>query len=299
MQQVGNVIGALAGHWGELVRQQTDIASADEILDAAPRPSASGPGVAGGWREIHVDGLAFAHERSAERGPTLDGVSLVLRRGARVALVGESGSGKSTLLRVLAGLYAPARARFTVDGVARSDVTDLGSIATLVPQDPEVFEATLEENVTMGIAHAPDDVRRACALASLAPVVERLGQGLASRISERGGNLSGGQRQRLALARGLLAAKGASLVLLDEPTSSIDPVTEARIYDALLDELEGACVVSAIHRLHLLGRFDHVVWMAQGRVVDAGALDELLERQPRFRELYFAAVREAPSLRAA
>ena len=92
--------------------------------------------------------------------------------------------------------------------------------------------------------------------------------------------------RQVALARGLLAAQSAGLVLLDEPTSSLDPVTEARIYDGVLDALANACVVSAIHRLHLLPRFDVIVLLDGGRVVDVGTFDELLARQKRFVEMW-------------
>jgi ABC-type multidrug transport system fused ATPase/permease subunit len=104
-------------------------------------------------------------------------------------------------------------------------------------------------------------------------------------VSERGVNLSGGQMQRLALARGVLAAGRSSMLLLDEPTSSIDPVTEALIYENLFAAFADACIVSSIHRLHLLPRFDVVVLMAEGRVVDAGPLAGLLARQPALRAM--------------
>src|SRR5690606_7985688 len=128
-------------------------------------------------------------------------------------------------------------------------LTDLGSLATLLPQDPEIFESSVGHNITMGFAHASAAVQRVCDLAHFTPVVERLPEGLATVISERGVNLSGGQKQRLALARGMLAAAGSSLIMLDEPTSSIDPATEALIYDALFREFAGECIVSSVHRL--------------------------------------------------
>jgi len=143
--------------------------------------------------EIRLENLLFTHPRAPKGRPTLDGVSLVLRRGARIALVGESGSGKSSLMRVLSGLHPAQRVTYTVDRVARPDVSDLGELAVVIPQDPEVFDASLEQSVTMGIEHAADAVRSACKRAGFWPVVDALPQGLKTRVSERGLNLSGGQ----------------------------------------------------------------------------------------------------------
>jgi ABC-type multidrug transport system fused ATPase/permease subunit len=285
-QQIGNVVGSMATNWQDLVRYQTDIGSADEILSAASRKSASALPVASGWTEIAIEGLEFSHANQRQDRPTLRDVSLTLRRGGRIAFVGESGSGKSTLLRVLAGLYEADRVTLSIDGVTRLDLRDLGPIATLVPQDPEIFEGSITQNITMGVAYPPGAVERACALACLEPVIERLPQGLATEITERGLNLSGGQKQRLALARGILASRDSSLIMLDEPTSSMDPTTEVRIYDNLLTEFPDACIASSIHRLHLLTRFDTIVWMADGVVVDLGSLGDLLDRQPAFRALW-------------
>jgi ABC-type multidrug transport system fused ATPase/permease subunit len=285
-QQIGSVVSSMAGHWGDLVRHQADIGSADEILNAPVRPLAAMEVGLEDWSTIAIDGLCFRHTQARGDAPTLNEVALTLRRGGRVALVGESGSGKSTLLRVLAGLYQADRVAIGVDGAARPDLTDLAAIATLVPQDPEVFESTIRRNLTLGLDYSEAAVARACRLACLDPVIAALPLGLDTDISERGVNLSGGQKQRLALARGLLASATSSLVLLDEPTSSLDATTEAAITANLLDELSGSCIVSSVHRLHLLPHFDTVVLMADGKVVDAGPLEHLLARQLRFRALW-------------
>lgn len=280
-QQIGNTVGSMAQYWSELVRYSTDIANADPILEATPREEPA-IDVDTNWQTIHIAGATLRHPNGA-RG--LDGLDLDLRRGARVALVGTSGAGKSTLLRTLAGLYAADSVSISIDGKP-TELRDLSSLAILVPQEPEIFESDVRSNLTIGVPRSDAEVARACEVACLGPVLEGLPEGLSTVISERGANLSGGQRQRLALARGLLAASGASLVFLDEPTSSIDPVTEARIYDGVLASLSHACVVSAIHRLHLLPRFDVVVLLDRGRAIDAGTLDELLARQPMFAEMW-------------
>jgi ATP-binding cassette subfamily B protein len=291
-QQVGGVVSNMAGNYQDLVTYQTDLRGADGIVGARGQIDDGAP-VPPGWREIHVAGLSFSYA-SGRNGAALQDIALTLRRGERIALVGESGSGKSTLLRVLTGLYRAPNAQFSIDGVARPDVTHLGAITTLAPQDPEIFEGSIAHNLTLGIDYPPAMIRRACDLAVFTPVVELLPSGLATGIAERGLNLSGGQKQRLALARAILAAQDSSLLLLDEPTSSLDPATEARVYDNLMSAMPDACIVSSVHRLHLLDRFHRVVLMAEGRILDVGTLPELRERQPYFRMLWHRQSADAP-----
>ena len=282
-QQVGGVVSNMASHYQELLTFQTDVEGAGNLL-AAKAPLAATAAVPPAWREIGVDGLSFTFP--ARDGRALSDVALTLRRGERIALVGESGSGKSTLLRVLAGLYPADGARIAVDGRPRPDLAHLGSVAMLAPQDPEVFEGSIGHNLTLGIDYPPFAIRRACDVAAFTPVVETLPHGLDTNIAERGLNLSGGQKQRLALARAILAAQDSSLLLLDEPTSSVDSRTEARIYGRLLEAMGDACIVSSLHRLHLLERFDRIILMEEGRIAAVGTLADLLRQAPAFHELW-------------
>lgn len=288
-QQIGTVVGSMAQHWGELVRQQTDISGADVILDATPRSITAM--TRSDWKTIAITDAALQHPNGA-RG--LAGFDIELRRGTRIALVGTSGAGKSTLLRALAGLYPADRIQIAVDGTVTS-MRDLSSLAVLVPQEPEIFEADIRTNLTLGVPRSEAEILRAIELAALGPVLAGIPGGLDATIRERGANLSGGQRQRLALARGLIAASSSSLVLLDEPTSSIDPITESQIYDGVFAALGDACVVSSIHRLHLLPRFDTVVLLHEGRVRATGTFEELLAREPLFAELWRGYTSSAPA----
>jgi ATP-binding cassette, subfamily B, bacterial len=303
-QQTGGVIVALASHYQSFTRMQVDYANADPIWSAAER--SGGPMQApADWQGLHVDGLAF--EYAGERGerPALESIALGLRRGEHVALVGGSGAGKTTLLRVLAGLYDASGACYAFDGRLYPGVRDLRQICALIPQDAQLFDGTLLDNLTMGVEHPEESVRLAIRIAELDGVIEELPLGLHTPVSERGLNLSGGQKQRVALARGILAGAGSSVLLLDEPTSSLDAITEAGFFSALRAALPGVAVLASVHRLHLLRRFDRVVLMAGGRVVDSGSVDELLARQAVFREMWQrstdmpAVESEAGALRAA
>ncbi|HEX7114120.1 MAG TPA: ABC transporter ATP-binding protein [Steroidobacter sp.] len=296
--QAGGVISAVASHFQTFARQQADYASADLIRNAGQPDSAksemSATEPVSGWQHCHIRELVFHHPRARGSGPNLDHVELTLHRGRKYALIGASGSGKSTLLRVLAGLYeaeriilVPSDGPTIVSGVEAARL--LRSTTTLIPQDAEVFEGTLREN--LGLCEslvgppAPESYARAMELARVSDFIAAGEGGLDAAIAERAANWSGGQRARVALARGILAAQGSSLVLLDEPTASLDPKTEAAVYDNLFSAFADACVISSIHRLHLLERFDEVLVMHNGRLVAQGPPALLAVTSPDFRQL--------------
>jgi ABC-type multidrug transport system fused ATPase/permease subunit len=143
-----------------------------------------------------------------------------------------------------------------------------------------VFEASVRENLGFGLPASDDELRAAMHASTFDEVLQATHGDLDTPLSERGFNLSGGQRQRLCLARGVLAARGSSLLLLDEPTSALDAATEARVLERIAAAFPEACMVASIHRLSLLARFDTVVLMEAGRVVDAGPREAVLARQP-------------------
>ncbi len=191
------------------------------------------------------------------------------------------------MLALLRGLYpATANYRLTVDGHQGYSLEHLSNTVTLLPQEPKVFENTIEYNITLGLPFAEAEVNRAIAITNFAEVVDQLPSGLTTNIKEKGVNLSGGQKQRLALARGVLAARESSIVLLDEPTSSVDPRSELVIYDRLFEAFSEKAVISSLHRLHLLPKFDYIYVMEKGRIVAEGAFDDLRKNSPAFQELW-------------
>lgn len=277
-QQAATVVGAMASNFQSFARMHTDYGSAEPIWAAPSDPEAAVPAIVPDvpWQTLALRGVTWHYADDARGG--LRGVDLVLKRGARVALVGPSGGGKSTLLRTLAGLYLPQQGELLRDG-ATVDWADLRTLATLIPQEAEVFEASVEENLTFGEPADAQSLSAAVHAGAFDDVLEHLPDGLASALNERGGNLSGGQRQRLALARGALASQGSSLLLLDEPTSALDPLAESRVFDRMYAAFPTACIVASVHRPSLLERFDTIVVMEGGRIVDAGPRDEVLARR--------------------
>jgi ATP-binding cassette subfamily B protein len=198
-----------------------------------------------------------------------------IERGQRIALIGESGSGKSTLLALLRGLYAPQHGHFLINGTRHVPFESIASAVTLFPQEPEIFENTVLYNITMGLPFSEEEVMSACHAAQFTDVLKTLSHGLHTNIVEKGVNLSGGQKQRLALARGILAARHSEMILLDEPTSSVDPRTEERVYQNLFETFKGKAVISSLHRLHLLPLFDYVYVMADGVIIAEGTPEQI------------------------
>ena len=300
--QAGGVVSAVASHFQTFARQHADYSSADLIRQTPVADHSEGSVMAQqAWRRCEIRELTFTHAAARGTGPTLDHVMLSLERGKRYALIGGSGSGKSTLLRALAGLYEAERIVVDQsDGPAIMSNVEaakfLRATTTLIPQDAEVFEGSLAENLGLceSLVGTPssEDYLRAIDVARVSEFVEPTMDGLNVTVAERAANWSGGQRARVALARGVLAATGSSLVLLDEPTASLDPRTEGLVYDNLFAAFSDACVISSVHRLNLLDRFDEVLVMHNGRLVAQGPASVLSATSPDFRQLIAAQRKE-------
>lgn len=216
-----------------------------------------------------------------------------MNRGKSIAFVGLSGGGKSTFLKVLRNLYHPRSLQLDVDGsVIESGFEGIARAISLIPQNPELFARTIEFNVTLGASYDVETVRKYMGMACFSEVVDALPKGLESAINEKGVNLSGGQAQRLALARGLLASSDKDIVLLDEPTSSLDKATERKVYENIFRELRdkmGKTIIASIHGVHLLPWFDEVCLLEDGEVVARGPYAELRATCPKFEALCAAA----------
>jgi ATP-binding cassette subfamily B protein len=295
-QQAAGVISAIASHFLTFTRQHADYASADLIRSSVPNTPAAPAStpLAVQWQRLTVRDLTFRHECARGGAPALERLAFCLERGKRYALIGASGSGKSTLMRVLAGLYSAERIALTLDDGPTHVSPDetahlLRSRTTLIPQDAEVYEGTLGEN--LGLCEsvlgppAPNAYSGALEAACATDFVQPTPLGLEVPVAERAANWSGGQRSRVALARGILAARGSDIVLMDEPTASLDPETEARVYTNLFATFSDACVISSVHRLSLLDRFDQILIMQEGRLVAQGSIDELALTCPEFQRL--------------
>lgn len=283
-----DVFFRLAWQYEQLVWFNTDIKSVAPILAAGEKYNV-GVEVAQQitqWNEIEVKNLNFKYEDEKQRVHTLKNISLTLNKGAKIALVGESGSGKTTLMGILRGLYQPDRVQLRVDGKLYKHFASLNNIVTLIPQEPEIFENTIEYNITAGVKTSREMLEKVVAMACFKPVVERLPSKYKTHIKEKGVNLSGGEKQRLALARGILAAMKSDVVIMDEPTSSMDARNEAHIYENIFREFTDKCIVSSVHRLHLLKQFDRIYYFEDGQIVASGSFQEVMKKSAPFKKLY-------------
>ncbi len=284
-QYLGQLMGSFrfyAFEYEEVLHWKTDFEAVRPVLKAEGRALPEAPGM-GDWSRLAIHPLRFSY---GDGKLHLQDVSLSLSRHGKIALVGESGAGKSTLLQVLRGLSDVPFASLTVDDKQTLPLSALSSMATLIPQEPEIFENTIRHNVTMDIPATDEELQRAIRVAAFDQVIEGLPNGLDSDIREKGVNLSGGEKQRLALARGVFAIRDSSLILLDEPTSNIDSSTEMMIFERLFRLLEERCIVASLHRLHLLRLFDYVYVMKHGRIVEEGTFADLCGKGGEFARLW-------------
>jgi ATP-binding cassette subfamily B protein len=292
VNQFTSVFQDIAWQYTEIIRYNTEVQTARIIEDTYNQQhhNKTIKEIPSNWKEVKLRNINFSHGDTYDiekRAHSLHGLDIDIRRGQRIAFIGESGSGKSTLLALLRGLYKPeSSTTVTIDEDLSGNIEMLADLVTLFPQDPEIFENTISYNITLGLPFEEDEILAVCQTAHFAEVIGKLPNGLESNIQEKGVNLSGGQKQRLALSRGILAARSSDIILLDEPTSSVDPKTEAQIYDKMFAEFEGKAVISTLHRLHLLTKFDYIYILRDGYLADHGTLANLRQNSAVFQDLW-------------
>ncbi len=270
-------IQALMGLYASLASARVSLRRVNEILDApldvveapdaVPLPAARG--------HIALDDVTFGFGRGVA---VLDHVSLEVRAGERLAIVGRSGEGKSTIADLLVRQLDPASGHVLLDGidVRRTRLADVRRNVLVVDQEPFVFNATIAENIRYARPDASEaDVLGAADAAGLTTLVNRLPQGIETSAGERGRALSAGERQRLAIARAFLA--DPAVLVLDEATGSLDPVTESQVAAGYEAVMRGRTTIIITHRLELARRADRVVVLERGRIVEHGTASELLD----------------------
>lgn len=297
-QMVGRALGeagSLASQLGRMDQDLANIVDYQQFMDIveAPKRSSQQNQVPS---EISIEHVSFSYPKTKHR--VLDDVTMTIKRGQRIAIVGENGAGKTTLIKLIMGLYEPTRGQILLDKVPL-DTIDPESwhrwIALLGQDFIRYWFATIRENIVYGDISQPEDKARMNAAmqnAELRSVVDKLEHGVDTYIERwmaedndeaTATELSGGQYQRLALARNFY--RDAPIIILDEPTSAIDALAEARIFKHLFAEKKKT-IITVSHRLSTIKKADVVYMMAEGHIVEQGTAAELVAKKGAFYTMF-------------
>jgi ATP-binding cassette, subfamily B, heavy metal transporter len=266
--------GALANieRMFELLALSPKITNLEHAIDQSP-----------GLTQVEFKDVSFDYDGR----PIIQGISFVVPAGKKVAVVGDSGAGKSTLIKLLFRFYDVGQGTISIGGtdIRKLSLAALRQSIAIVPQDTVLFNDTLYDNIRYGRPDATDaEIKQAAKLAHLSDFVESLPLKWQTKVGERGLKLSGGEKQRVSIARAIL--KGASILVFDEATSSLDSHAEKAILDALKAAAKGHTSLVVAHRLSTIVDADTILVLSQGKVVEQGTHDSLLRQQGLYARLW-------------
>lgn len=250
-----------------VLEQQKDVQNRHDAIEA--------PSLAG---NIHFNHIQFSYLN--DDVTNLENIELEIAKGQKVAIVGPSGSGKSTLIALLLRLHDPQIGSVRIDNVDIRDYTfeTVRQQISVVMQETALFATSIFDNITIGQREVSvERVIEAAKQAEIHDFIISLPEGYDTHVGERGVTLSAGQRQRIAIARAAL--KQAPILILDEPTTGLDPMTEKHVSEALMRLADQSTTLFVTHRMHFAAQCDHVICMRQGRIIEQGNHNELIQRR--------------------
>lgn len=288
VSNIQDLFYGFAWRYSDMVRQKASVANAEKITnDFQVQRKVRSLVLNDNWNKLEIKSLSFSYHGEEGADLHLDNISLDIKKGEKIALIGETGSGKSTLLKVIRELYYPSSLKIYLDGkLLKNGFKSISSEVALIPQDPEIFQETIMDNITVGADYDIAEVLKYTDMACFTHVAMNLPNKFDSMIKEKGVNLSGGEKQRLALARGLLASRDKAIVLLDEPTSSVDAATEEKIFKNIFATFSDKALIYSLHSLHLLPLFDRIYLFEEGKITASGAFNELLKSSKSFQKIW-------------
>ncbi|MFZ3577355.1 ABC transporter ATP-binding protein [Virgibacillus sp. DJP39] len=234
---------------------------------------------------IEYDHISFTYPETKVK--QLDDIYLNVKRGQTVGIVGKTGAGKTTLFKLLLRQYPGVKGKINISGVDLNDISleDVRSWIGYVPQDQMMFSKSIRENIQFGKADATDkEIYRVMDLAHFLTDMKQLPQGLDTQVGESGVTLSGGQKQRVALARAFI--KEPEILILDDSLSAVDGKTESKIIEHLREERRNKTTFIAAHRLSAVTHADHIIVLEEGKVIEQGTHEELVENNGWYNEQY-------------
>lgn len=282
LSNLSSVFFGFSELYSKIIIQKTNVENATEIeywniTKAIKRKAIK-------FKNIELKELHFSYEDSI---PILDNINIKINTWEKIAIIWHSGSWKTTFLKVLHSLYTFSKWRVVLNGNKEfSNLAHLDLKTTLVPQEPELFVASIRENITFWLDYTHKKVREFTDMSCFSQVIDKLPKWLDNKINEKWVNLSWWQKQRLALARALLFAENKNIILLDESTSSVDAENETKIYKNILKSFADKTIIASIHKLNLLKYFDRIILFEDGKIACDGDLKFLLKNNNKFSRMW-------------
>ena len=286
VDRINELFYRMTWKYSNFVKLRVRVANAEEISKEFKKQFEIKNVKLEGWNKLIVSDLKFSYHKKKGVDLHLNNINMIINRGEKIALIGHSGSGKTTFMKIIRDLYHSKYGDIYLDDQKlEHGFKSISNNISLIPQDPEIFNTTIKENITLGVPLKTEEIEQYIKLAQFSEVVKRLPQKLNSYIYEKGVNLSGGEKQRLALSRGLMASRDKEIILLDESTSSVDTKNEYLIYQNIFKEFSDKTIFASIHRLHLLPMFDKIYLFKSGKIISSGSFEEMLSSK-EFRKIW-------------